>query len=303
MALDLLDDPAGLRAGADQPRGVEAKHGPAHQRRTHGAGRSVDRVAFGHRPSWYARHQYRPRQSGTFRVLSPTMSSIQRRADTDAANDPELDGVAMRAIRDVMPLYLPTIPFALVLGVAITESAMPTAVVVQQQPHLRRRLATRHRQPRGDGDLAHTRHHRVGDQPAPRDVQRGDVGPLPGPAQVVPVGRPVLPHRPAVRTDRSPQRPARRTSGGGTTSAPASSTSSRGTSASRSGWSSARRSRPSGDSTSRRRSCSPGSWRWASRPGRRGRRDHRRGRVLRLPRDPQQRRHPHRRAAASRPGS
>ena len=34
----------------------------------------------------------------------------------------------MRSIRDVMPLYLPTIPFALVLGVAITESAMPTAI-------------------------------------------------------------------------------------------------------------------------------------------------------------------------------
>ncbi len=34
----------------------------------------------------------------------------------------------MRSIRDVMPLYLPTIPFSLVLGVAITESAMPTAI-------------------------------------------------------------------------------------------------------------------------------------------------------------------------------
>jgi predicted branched-subunit amino acid permease len=48
---------------------------------------------------------------------------------TDAPDrDADLDGVASRAIRDVMPLYLPTIPFALVLGVAITESAMPTAV-------------------------------------------------------------------------------------------------------------------------------------------------------------------------------
>jgi branched chain amino acid efflux pump len=42
--------------------------------------------------------------------------------------DPELDGVAGRAIRDVLPLYLPTIPFALVLGVAMTESAMTTPV-------------------------------------------------------------------------------------------------------------------------------------------------------------------------------
>jgi branched chain amino acid efflux pump len=56
------------------------------------------------------------------------MSSNARAAETDAAPDPELAGVAMRAIRDVMPLYLPTIPFSLVLGVAITESAMPTAV-------------------------------------------------------------------------------------------------------------------------------------------------------------------------------
>ena len=38
--------------------------------------------------------------------------------------DPALDGVARRAIRDVFPLYLPTVPFALVLGVAMTESAM-----------------------------------------------------------------------------------------------------------------------------------------------------------------------------------
>lgn len=39
-----------------------------------------------------------------------------------------LDGVARRAIRDVLPLYLPTIPFALVLGVAMTESVMSTPV-------------------------------------------------------------------------------------------------------------------------------------------------------------------------------
>ena len=42
--------------------------------------------------------------------------------------DPALDGVARRAIRDVFPLYLPTVPFALVLGVAMTESAMSTSV-------------------------------------------------------------------------------------------------------------------------------------------------------------------------------
>ena len=42
--------------------------------------------------------------------------------------DPALDGVARRAIRDVFPLYLPTVPFALVLGVAMTESAMPTNI-------------------------------------------------------------------------------------------------------------------------------------------------------------------------------
>ena len=42
--------------------------------------------------------------------------------------DPAVAGVAKQAIRDVLPLYLPTIPFSLVLGVAMTESAMPTPI-------------------------------------------------------------------------------------------------------------------------------------------------------------------------------
>jgi predicted branched-subunit amino acid permease len=56
------------------------------------------------------------------------MSANTSTTATDPGRDPDLDGVAARAIRDVMPLYLPTIPFSLVLGVAITESAMPTAI-------------------------------------------------------------------------------------------------------------------------------------------------------------------------------
>ena len=38
------------------------------------------------------------------------------------------DPVVGRAVRDSLPLFLPAIPFGLVLGVAITESAIPAAV-------------------------------------------------------------------------------------------------------------------------------------------------------------------------------
>lgn len=38
------------------------------------------------------------------------------------------DPVTRRALRDAMPLFVPAVPFALVLGVAITESAMPAAI-------------------------------------------------------------------------------------------------------------------------------------------------------------------------------
>jgi predicted branched-subunit amino acid permease len=41
---------------------------------------------------------------------------------------PLRDPIVRRAIRDALPLYLPVIPFALVLGVAITESAIPTRI-------------------------------------------------------------------------------------------------------------------------------------------------------------------------------
>lgn len=50
--------------------------------------------------------------------------------NTDAS--PEMEkpaaGVRNQAIRDALPLFIPAIPFALVLGVAITESAMPTGI-------------------------------------------------------------------------------------------------------------------------------------------------------------------------------
>ncbi|MDX2381748.1 MAG: AzlC family ABC transporter permease [Acidimicrobiia bacterium] len=41
---------------------------------------------------------------------------------------PRLDPIVRRAIRDSLPIFIPAIPFALVLGVAITESALPPAV-------------------------------------------------------------------------------------------------------------------------------------------------------------------------------
>jgi predicted branched-subunit amino acid permease len=41
---------------------------------------------------------------------------------------PLRDPIVRRAVRDALPLYLPVIPFALVMGVAITESVMPRAI-------------------------------------------------------------------------------------------------------------------------------------------------------------------------------
>lgn len=38
------------------------------------------------------------------------------------------DPIVRRAVRDALPLYLPVIPFALVLGVAITESVIPAGI-------------------------------------------------------------------------------------------------------------------------------------------------------------------------------
>lgn len=45
--------------------------------------------------------------------------------DTDGNRDGAITG---DALRQAIPLFVPAVPFALVLGVAITESAMPTAV-------------------------------------------------------------------------------------------------------------------------------------------------------------------------------
>lgn len=42
--------------------------------------------------------------------------------------DRSLDGTTGEALRAAIPLFVPAIPFGLVLGVAITDSAMPTAV-------------------------------------------------------------------------------------------------------------------------------------------------------------------------------
>ncbi len=48
VALDGLDDPSGLWDGADESGRIEAKHRLAGERCSQGAGRSMDRVAFGH---------------------------------------------------------------------------------------------------------------------------------------------------------------------------------------------------------------------------------------------------------------
>jgi predicted branched-subunit amino acid permease len=47
---------------------------------------------------------------------------------TDAEGDTSLAGVTALALRAAVPLLIPAIPFGLVLGVAIADSAMPTAV-------------------------------------------------------------------------------------------------------------------------------------------------------------------------------
>jgi predicted branched-subunit amino acid permease len=53
------------------------------------------------------------------------------------ATDPPVDpltqtsapaGISATALRAALPLFIPAIPFGLVVGVAITDSAMPTAV-------------------------------------------------------------------------------------------------------------------------------------------------------------------------------
>ncbi len=47
---------------------------------------------------------------------------------TDSAARAWRDPVVADAVRAFVPLFIPALPFALVLGVAITESAMPTAI-------------------------------------------------------------------------------------------------------------------------------------------------------------------------------
>jgi predicted branched-subunit amino acid permease len=47
---------------------------------------------------------------------------------TSSRTDRRDDPIVGDALRSAIPLFVPAIPFALVLGVAITESAMPTAI-------------------------------------------------------------------------------------------------------------------------------------------------------------------------------
>ncbi len=47
---------------------------------------------------------------------------------SDTAERPLRDPVVADAIRSAIPLFIPAVPFALVMGLAITESAMPTAI-------------------------------------------------------------------------------------------------------------------------------------------------------------------------------
>lgn len=47
---------------------------------------------------------------------------------TDRRDDSANEGITVDALRAAIPLFIPAIPFGLVLGVAITDSAMPTAV-------------------------------------------------------------------------------------------------------------------------------------------------------------------------------
>lgn len=46
----------------------------------------------------------------------------------DARHEPSGAGITAMAVRTAIPLFIPAVPFALVLGVAITDSAMPIAV-------------------------------------------------------------------------------------------------------------------------------------------------------------------------------
>lgn len=45
-----------------------------------------------------------------------------------SSDEPAGPGITRSALREAIPLFIPAIPFGLVLGVAITNSAMPTAV-------------------------------------------------------------------------------------------------------------------------------------------------------------------------------
>jgi predicted branched-subunit amino acid permease len=49
-------------------------------------------------------------------------------ADATSPTETQNNVIMRRAVRDSIPLFIPAVPFALVLGVAITESAMPTAI-------------------------------------------------------------------------------------------------------------------------------------------------------------------------------
>jgi predicted branched-subunit amino acid permease len=48
--------------------------------------------------------------------------------DDRPSDEPANAALTSAALRAAMPLFIPAIPFGLVLGVAISESAMPTAV-------------------------------------------------------------------------------------------------------------------------------------------------------------------------------
>ena len=51
------------------------------------------------------------------------MPPADHAAETDSPG-----GITLAALRAAIPLFIPAIPFGLVLGVAITDSAMPTTV-------------------------------------------------------------------------------------------------------------------------------------------------------------------------------
>jgi predicted branched-subunit amino acid permease len=56
--------------------------------------------------------------------VAPSLAPVTLLTPTNALRDP----VVRSALRSAFPLFVPAVPFALVLGVAITESAMPTLV-------------------------------------------------------------------------------------------------------------------------------------------------------------------------------